>query len=160
MLVFVIGAVALSVFVAWRRQNSLLFLLGLLGWAVIASFMTMLSVFSCLVYLIRVPCPIMTVLSYPLQIQWSLIAYWCPNCVGYDVQIWVGNLWCWEGVSPALTGTVAQVSWLTQAIFPWSLWLAVFEALVAYAIVWGVCFSVSWFKSAIVAMSEKKIVAS
>ncbi len=165
MLVFVVGAVALSVVVLWRRQNCLVFLLGLLGWAVIASWITMLGVFSCgscwnIVYCIREPCPTLPLLSFPLRVEWARIPYRCLGCTGYDVQIWLGELWCWEGVSPALTGTVAQVSWLTQVAFPWLLWLAVFEALVAFAIVWGVSFSVSWFKSAIVAKSEKKIVAS
>jgi hypothetical protein len=152
---FVIGAIAISAIVLGKRLNCLVFILGLLGWAVIASWITMLGVFSCggcwnIVYCIREPCPTLPLLSFPLQIEWSLNSYRCLGCVGYDIQIWLGGLWCWEGVSPALTGTVAQVSWLTQVAFPWLLWLAVFEVLVVFGVVWGAKSAFPWFRRALV----------
>lgn len=158
MLVFVIGAVALSVFVLWRRQNCLVFLLGLLGWAVIASWFTMVNIFICKYYSLRIPCPIMPLLSYPLQIKWSLIAYRCIGCTGYDIQIWLGGLWCWEYVSPALYGGVTQARWLIGSIFPWLLWLAVYEALVVFAVVWGLRFTGSWFERAMKPMINTSVV--
>lgn len=157
MFFFVIGAIAVSVVVLWRRLNCLVFILGLLGWAVIASLITMLSVFSCVGYLFRMPCPTLPLLSFPLLVEWSIIVYRCPNCVGYDMQIWLGGLWCWEGVSPALTGNVAQVSWLTQVAFPWLLWLAVFEALVVFSIVWSSRFAVSRLYALSTMKSNKKL---
>lgn len=150
MFFFLIGAIAVSVVVLWRRLNYLAFLLGLLGWTVFASLVTLLGVFSCLYYSLSVPCPTLPLLSFPLRIEWSLIAYRCPNCVGYDIQIWLGGLWCWAGVSPALTGNVVQVSWLTQMVFPWLVWLAVFEALVVFGVVWGAKAAFPWFRRALV----------
>lgn len=155
MFFFVIGAIAISAIMLGRRLNGLVFILGLLMWAVVASWVTLLGVFSCggcwnIVYCVREPCPTLPLLSFPLQIQWSRIPMRCLDCAVYDIQIWLGNLWCWEGVSPVLTGSVAQASWLTHVAFPWLVWLAVFEALVVFGVVWGAKATFPWFRRALV----------
>jgi hypothetical protein len=45
-----------------------------------------------------------------------------------------------------LYGSVAQARWLTDVIFPWLLWLAVYEALVVFAVVWGARVTGSWLR--------------
>ncbi|MHA2314144.1 MAG: hypothetical protein ACXACF_02495 [Candidatus Hermodarchaeia archaeon] len=146
MLVFVIGAVALSIIVLWRKQNWYVYLLGLLGWAVMSSMVTMLSVIGYAFNFICDPCPITPLLSYPLSIHVFVTAYWCPNCMGYDIQIWLGGLLCWEGVSPRLIGSVAHANWLTGAIFPWLLVVALLWVFVVFAVVWGARSTVPWFR--------------
>lgn len=138
MLVFLIGAVVLSIVVLWRKQSWYVYLLGLLGWAMVSSVITLWSVFNCAFYFNGDPCPLMHVLSYPVSIQSFVVIYrWCPNCLGYQLQIWLGGLMCWEGVSPALTGSVAQAAWLTRTIFPLLQVVSLVGALVVFAVVWG-----------------------
>jgi hypothetical protein len=155
-IVFLCGAIVLSFVVLWRKQCWFVYLLGLLFWAMVCSVVTMLSVIDCAFYLNGGPCPLMHVLSYPVSIQLFLIIYrWCPNCLGFQLQFWLGGLY-WEVESPALTGSFAQANWLTETLFPLFQLVTMVEALIVFIIVWSLRFIVSWLKIAIVPASERK----
>jgi len=144
---FVIGAVVLSVFVLRGKYGWWAYLLGLLSWTMVSSMVTMLSVIACALFFPGYPCPMMYVLSYPVSIHVYVIFYWCPNCVAYQLQIWLGGLLCWEGVSPMLIESVEKAVWLIGAIFPWLLVVTLLGAFLVFAVVWSVRPVVAWFKA-------------
>jgi hypothetical protein len=141
-IVFLCGAIVLSIVVLWRKQCWYDYLLGLLFWAMVCSVVTMLSVIDCAFYFDGQPCPMMHVLSYPVSIQVFIRIYrWCPNCVGYQLQFWLGGWMYWEFESPALTGNAAQANWLTGTIFPLLQVVTLVEALTVFAVVWSARFA-------------------